>query len=509
MAKPVVFWISSPADPGETVLIYGAGLENTTFVQVVRLPDGDPGSPDPKAEPDFSRAESVPPIQPSEVSVKFILPKYLTYGVFAVRVKTRSGCVSNPLYLNLPDLWWCQGDAGDSATPDGWIRLFGRHVVKGKRTVSAHLSTDAAPRAGPIPPSFIRIDAAADTYAAKINLTHLPPGNYHVCLHNGFGGRLGWSSSLSIKVAARDSWPTEIWNVRDRDIGAKGDGQSDDSEAIQAALDLAHKNGGGTVFFPRGRYKLTKQLEVYERTVLRGEKDARELSHLYWTTPSHLFSYLKRLSPDGSETDVVLPNGCEIVLPDCSKTEVVGRLPYVIRGRSHFGLEDLTLTFAGADNGILSDLPRLDFNYHFHPKEARNGNPEATTVFLHRVTSHDLAAVIDPLGGGTARSVGVIKRGEDTSCVYVAMAPRATVDVISHDLAAVIDPEGHGRVAASGGTDRGEDAPCVHETIAPGAVDEMPYDLAAVIDPVGVGNTRGSNGVINRCVDPPRFPGSQ
>jgi hypothetical protein len=46
----------------------------------------------------------------------------------------------------------------------------------------------------------------------------------------------------------------DIINVKD--WGAKGDGHSDDNPAIQAAIQQAIKQGGGTVFFPPGSYML-------------------------------------------------------------------------------------------------------------------------------------------------------------------------------------------------------------------------------------------------------------
>lgn len=42
-----------------------------------------------------------------------------------------------------------------------------------------------------------------------------------------------------------------------KDFGAKGDGVTDDTNAIQAAL-----NAGGDIYFPAGRYKVTKQLNA-------------------------------------------------------------------------------------------------------------------------------------------------------------------------------------------------------------------------------------------------------
>lgn len=48
--------------------------------------------------------------------------------------------------------------------------------------------------------------------------------------------------------------------VNVRWFGAKGDGTTDDTAAIQAALDLVYSAGGGTVFFPLGQYATTAPL---------------------------------------------------------------------------------------------------------------------------------------------------------------------------------------------------------------------------------------------------------
>lgn len=54
--------------------------------------------------------------------------------------------------------------------------------------------------------------------------------------------------------------PTMYYNVRD--YGALGDGATNDAPAIQAAIDAAEAAGGGTVFFPRGYYKVGAMLTV-------------------------------------------------------------------------------------------------------------------------------------------------------------------------------------------------------------------------------------------------------
>src|SRR5688500_16819066 len=61
--------------------------------------------------------------------------------------------------------------------------------------------------------------------------------------------------------------------------GAAGDGVQDDTAFIQAALDSARDEGGGTVFLPVGTYKITSALKMASRVTLRG---AGEQSILDW-----------------------------------------------------------------------------------------------------------------------------------------------------------------------------------------------------------------------------------
>lgn len=51
--------------------------------------------------------------------------------------------------------------------------------------------------------------------------------------------------------------------VSAKDYGAKGDGITDDSAAVQALIDALSAQGGGTIFFPRGIYRLNIVLKKY------------------------------------------------------------------------------------------------------------------------------------------------------------------------------------------------------------------------------------------------------
>ena len=73
---------------------------------------------------------------------------------------------------------------------------------------------------------------------------------------------------------------TEIVSVKD--FGAVGDGVTDDSGAIRAALDYINSIGGGTVFLPKGTYRrpdTSQRFYVYSNTTIEGEGDLSVILH--------------------------------------------------------------------------------------------------------------------------------------------------------------------------------------------------------------------------------------
>ena len=83
---------------------------------------------------------------------------------------------------------------------------------------------------------------------------------------------------LMFLMAASVSAHEMFYNVLD--YGARGDGKTNNTRAINAAIDAAAKNGGGTVYFPAGDYlsytiHLKSKITLYldQGAVLIGDKE--------------------------------------------------------------------------------------------------------------------------------------------------------------------------------------------------------------------------------------------
>lgn len=59
-------------------------------------------------------------------------------------------------------------------------------------------------------------------------------------------------------------------SVKDKRFGAKGDGFTDDTAAIQAAFDYVNSIGGGKVIFPKGIYIISSKLIFYSNMTIQG-----------------------------------------------------------------------------------------------------------------------------------------------------------------------------------------------------------------------------------------------
>src|SRR5262252_3887653 len=70
---------------------------------------------------------------------------------------------------------------------------------------------------------------------------------------SGVAGRPAFWSSASALFGS--TWPGKVVSIKDPPYNAHGDGTTDDTAAINTAMNDVVGAGGGTVFFPRGVYQ--------------------------------------------------------------------------------------------------------------------------------------------------------------------------------------------------------------------------------------------------------------
>jgi len=97
-----------------------------------------------------------------------------------------------------------------------------------------------------------------------------PPSRRQLLTYGVAMGAAGLASAREPGETAHASGADSMWGVNAKTLGATGDGVSDDTGAIQRALDAAQAAGGGTVYLPPGRYLTRGVLTVPDGVTLRG-----------------------------------------------------------------------------------------------------------------------------------------------------------------------------------------------------------------------------------------------
>jgi hypothetical protein len=283
--KPGVIWCSTPVKPGEIVMVFGGEWGKSPKV-------------------DLGGGKIVEPLQVTDSTVNFFYPKDMPMGIVKCKIVS-DGQSSREFALNQPDTWWLQGDWGKEASPGGWLRVFGRCLSfdnKAAMTLKGNGKNIDLKLAG------------QDCWSLNAALPFdLAAGEYEVLLRNGLGSDSYPAGKLTIKPHA-EVWKTKVFNATD--YGAVANDGFDDTVAVKTALEAIKANGGGILYFPRGRYQINGMLEIPPCTLLKGE--SMELSQLYW--------------PDTDNPPEAL-----------------------IKGTHSFGIEELFLTSGFHQNGIMSE----------------------------------------------------------------------------------------------------------------------------------------------------------
>src|SRR5882724_6157292 len=90
------------------------------------------------------------------------------------------------------------------------------------------------------------------------------------------------ATTVFASTSALQTAPTDPRAVT---VKGKGDGKADDSDAIQHALDQASEHGGGVVFLPSGRYRISRTILIWPAVRLFGVGKTRPALVLGDNTP--------------------------------------------------------------------------------------------------------------------------------------------------------------------------------------------------------------------------------
>jgi hypothetical protein len=173
------------------------------------------------------------------------------------------------------------------------------------------------------------------------------------------------------------------------EFGVRGDGQADDSAAIQAAIDMAGSTGReGLVFVPAGRYRLTRTIYIWPGVRVFGYGPTRPVFYLADNTPGFQSGIGDMVIFAGLGRGEVQRAGMRIAFPP------PGSVP------PNDGIADAN------PNTFYSAMSNIDF-------EIGEGNPAAIAIRFH-VAQHSYLSHMDfHIGSGLAGLTQVGNEAED------------------------------------------------------------------------------------------------
>jgi hypothetical protein len=178
------------------------------------------------------------------------LPNTLPAGSSFLIWAQNSAGYSAPVAINQTESWWVQ----QTATRGQVASIYGRNLSQnGGIQSSAVYLQDTAGKGYWAP--VVKVNPYKVDFQVPTGLAN---GDYKVYVYNKDGGQYGWSKPLTITVDAGMNYSGQVFNVKN--FGAKGDGITDDSNAIQAAIAAADNVDMSTVYLPGGTYLTSQSL---------------------------------------------------------------------------------------------------------------------------------------------------------------------------------------------------------------------------------------------------------
>jgi hypothetical protein len=210
------------------------------------------------------------------------LPANLPQGSDYLLWAQNSSGISQPVLINDTEAWWIGPDA---ATRGQVTSIYGANLTSANGIGNTNVYIQDTAGKG-----YWAQVVAANPYKVDFVVPQgLINGNYQVWVHNGDGGQYGWSKPQTLIVNDGIKYPGSTFNVKD--YGAKGDGVTDDTQALKNALWTASQKPGSTVYFPSGTYLLNESLYAYSNLRYLGDgQDQTIIKPKNGSTQSYVFN---------------------------------------------------------------------------------------------------------------------------------------------------------------------------------------------------------------------------
>ena len=268
-AESAIFWVSAPVEPGQAVLVTGYFPQAAKASIKVAPLSGSKGD----WHAITSSGAAAPALKATECSLSFELPTHGGAGVYGFRIEQPN---EQPLYgrVNLPEIWWTLTDVpgsslpltsiveGGSAVPGSKLRVFGRCLSVGGRTINLALISNSGQH------TALRVEGQNPYSVSAILPVSLASGSYTLIAGDSASGDSGLSAEFPIQI--RQPLSSETRKVNAADFGVVGDGHFDNTGAIRSALAKAAQATPAIVSLPAGGFLVSQPLEVPAGVYLSG-----------------------------------------------------------------------------------------------------------------------------------------------------------------------------------------------------------------------------------------------
>lgn len=293
---PAVIRVTDAVSPGELVTIYGEDI----------MPEGIEAAVDNIDEQQPTESSTMLDIVQTDPDGNFAvakLPESMEAGAYNLWVKNTLGW-SSPIVLNAARPQWISTDQIAAGLK---MKVVGRNLDGLEFGASRDTLVKLVSGANEYKAEILDVNPFAVEFTVSETV---PYGPYDVMVSND-GGEVwrGLECDQQLNVVEKGddplglgvSWAKEFkwgntFNIKD--YGAVGDGNIDDTAAIQAAVDAAKADGGGVVYMPNGRYNATS-IMLPADVVLQGENRESTVLVLANSSPDVTGTYLIGAKDDG------------------------------------------------------------------------------------------------------------------------------------------------------------------------------------------------------------------